>query len=334
MQIKIGRGIIDTIGSEAKEIITGETVVIVSDDIVNSLYGQSTEKALVDAGFNVETYVIPHGEESKNGETYLKILNFLAGIPLTRADGLVALGGGVVGDLTGFVAATYLRGIKVIQVPTTLLAAVDSSIGGKTAINLEAGKNLAGAFHQPSLVLCDVETLSTLPENIFRDGMAEVIKYGIITDKELFQELKSPGKKNLEDIIKCCAKIKCDIVEQDQNDTGVRQILNFGHTIGHAIEKASDFQISHGSAVAKGMAAITKISYDNGWCNKETYQAVIEILLKYEFDLIIDKKMEELYDIMKSDKKRKGNIIDIVVPLEIGKCQLKRITIEQLKELL
>jgi 3-dehydroquinate synthase len=264
------------------------------------------------------------------------LLNFLAEIPLTRADALVALGGGVVGDLTGFAAATYLRGIQVIQVPTTLLAAVDSSVGGKTAINLPAGKNLAGAFHQPALIWCDPSLLDSLPKPIYQDGMAEVIKYGVIADAELFRLLsdRERAKHHQAEMIRRCVDIKNRFVAEDEHDTGVRQLLNFGHTIGHAIEKATDFQVSHGSAVAKGMAMMARLSAAQGWCSRQTAEEIIQILNLYEFDLTVAQSPKVLYDICKADKKRKGHVIDIVVPEEIGKCRLQRLTTDELGEIL
>ena len=324
------------LGQEILKKVKGRSTVVVTDKNVEKYYLKTCVQSLEEAGIKVETFVVEPGEESKSGETYLELINFLANIPLTRTDFLVALGGGVVGDLTGFVAATYLRGIDVVQVPTTVLAAVDSSVGGKTAINLKAGKNLAGAFHQPVLVACDTSTFKTLPEDIYRDGMAEVIKYGVIKDIELFERLKDKDASEtyIEDIVKRCVEIKKEYVEEDEFDTGVRQFLNFGHTIGHAIEKASDFSISHGSAVAKGMSMIAKVSYKKGWCDKGVSEEIDSILNTYGFDLTVPYKNVELIDTMLADKKRKGDFIDLVIPNEIGKCELKRITVKELKELL
>lgn len=328
---------LEKLGQEARNIITGKDLVIVTDKNVEPLYLDRCKKSLEDAGFAVNTFVVPQGENSKSGATYLELVNFLAEISLTRADALVALGGGVVGDLTGFAAATYLRGIKVIQVPTTLLAAVDSSVGGKTAINLPAGKNLVGAFHQPALICCDTNTLKTLPKSIFRDGMAEVIKYGVIADAQLFHQLKDPkgSTDSIEDIIQRCVSIKNNFVKQDEHDNGMRQILNFGHTIGHAIEGASNYLVSHGTAVAMGMAHMADISARQGWCNQECADEIKKVIMAYEFDIKDSTYSKEvLFDIIRSDKKRKGNVIDIVVPEEIGKCRLQRVTMEELEKIL
>lgn len=327
---------LEELGRAIRPLIKGNSLTVVTDENVANLYLNRCIQSLKCEGFDVYTFVIPPGEESKDGKTYLELVNYLAEIPLTRADALVALGGGVVGDLTGFAAATYLRGIPVIQVPTTLLAAVDSSVGGKTAINLPAGKNLAGAFHQPALIWCDAQLLESLPDNIYQDGMAEVIKYGVIADAGLFELLcdRERTKGCTSEIIERCVRIKKRFVEEDEFDTGVRQLLNFGHTIGHAIEKASGFAVSHGSAVAKGMAMMAEISARQKWCSGETAERITNLLALYEFDLKITQTKEELYDIMKADKKRKGGYIDIVVPEKIGTCRLQRLTTEELGEIL
>lgn len=324
------------IGNEIIKVQDKGTLAVFTDDVVGPLYLDICVRSLEEAGFRVAAYTLPNGEESKSGETYLKLMEFLAEVPLTRTDGVVALGGGAVGDIAGFAAATFLRGIKVIQVPTTLLAAVDSSVGGKTAINLKAGKNLAGAFHQPALVFQDAQLLRSLPEDTVRDGMAEVIKYGMIEDAALFEILKDTGsfRRDPAGIIARCVGIKHKFVEEDEFDLGVRHLLNFGHTIAHAIEILSDFQISHGSAVAKGMDRITRIAADMGWCGRDCCDELRAMLLSYGFDLSIPYTNDEIYEIMKSDKKRKNNEIDIVIPEKIGTCVRKRMTIEELRNIL
>lgn len=327
---------LEHLGEAVRPLVNGNGLAVITDRNVEKLYLHACIQSLRCAGFDVYSFVIPPGEESKSGKQYLELMNFLAEIPLTRADALVALGGGVVGDLTGFAAATYLRGIPVIQVPTTLLAAVDSSIGGKTAINLPAGKNLVGAFHQPALIWRDVTLLETLPEDVFKDGMAEIIKYGVLADAKLFDLLcdRTAAKARMNEIVDRCAELKMQYVEADEQDTGIRQLLNLGHTIAHGIEKATDYQVSHGSAVAKGMAEIAEISARQGWCSQETARRIRQILEIYEFDLSIAQSKDVLYDIMKTDKKRKGGYIDLVVPEEIGRCRLQRVTIDELRELL
>ena len=246
--ILIGPGILSELGPRVRSLGKAQKVCLVSETSVFPLWGGTALSSLKDAGFDVCSYVFPAGEESKNGENLLKLLNFLAENGLTRSDILVALGGGVTGDLAGFAASCFLRGIRFVQVPTTLLAAVDSSVGGKTAVDLPAGKNLAGAFWQPSLVICDTDTLDTLPVDIFRDGCAEVIKYGILYDPKLFAHLEEKGLDfDREAVITRCVELKRDVVMEDEFDTGARMKLNLGHTIGHGVEARSNFTLSHGN---------------------------------------------------------------------------------------
>ncbi len=278
-EIVIGDNLLDKAGEYCQEALGGVCrLCLITDDIVAPLYLDTVHQALEKVGFDVFYYVLPHGEESKSTENLVELLEILGESHLTRTDALVALGGGVVGDLTGFVAATYLRGIRFIQIPTTLLAAVDSSVGGKVAINLQAGKNLAGAFHQPSLVLCDTNTMNTLPDHIFADGCAEVIKYGVINDRPLFNRLSKGIQNQIEEIIAACVINKAAIVEQDEFDRGTRQLLNLGHTVGHAIERLSDFAISHGSAVSIGMVIITRAAVKFGYCPASALDELLTLL--------------------------------------------------------
>ncbi len=330
----IDKGLLEKTGEYLDKVLKSKTVVIITDDIVDKLYYKKVYNSLIDNDYTVYKYVIKNGEQSKNSDNYIKILNFLAKNRLTRKDALIALGGGVVGDLTGFVAGTYLRGIDFVQIPTTLLADVDSSVGGKTAIDLDEGKNLCGVFYQPKVVLCDYTTLQTLPDEIYRDGCAEVIKYGIISDKNLFDKLKNDVKTQEEDVIQRCVYLKSDIVNKDEFDNGIRQLLNFGHTIGHAIEKCSKYTISHGSAVAIGMVLIAKASYDMGLCSKEDYKEVVDIIKMYNLPTTTSFDMESLYDVMLSDKKRAGESINLVVLKEIGNCELMKVSIEKMKEIM
>jgi len=292
-------------------------VAIVSDSNVWPLYGNTVEKSLADSGFQVVNFVFQAGESSKNANTYFEIQNFLAENRISRSDLLIALGGGVVGDMTGFVAATYLRGVSYVQIPTTLLAMVDSSVGGKTAINLPAGKNLVGAFNQPVLVLCDLDALSTLPDSIFRDGCAEIIKYGVIYDADLFAHLAEQGLVfNREYVIARCVELKKNVVAEDEFDTGARQMLNFGHTIGHGIEAQSEFAISHGQAVAIGMAIVAKAG-----C-REIYDRLISVLKKFGLPTTTEFTAEQLYKSALSDKKRAGGTVNLIVPRTIGNCAI------------
>ena len=332
--IIIGMNILKTLGENVKKYCSSGTAVIVTDDIVYELYGKICEESIAKSGYNTEMIIIKNGESSKNAKEYIRILNILAEKKVTRTDCLIALGGGVVGDLTGFVAATYLRGIKFVQVPTTLLAAVDSSVGGKTGIDLDSGKNLAGAFYQPAFVLCDYSTLKTLPQKVLCDGCAEVIKYGIIRDKKLFYMMQDNEHLNLEEIITRCVKIKAEIVNEDERDLGIRQILNFGHTFGHGVEAASNYEISHGNAVAIGMKLMMQAEVQKKWCSIETFEEVLNILKKYEFDLEIKNSVDEIYEIITSDKKRKGKNIDIAIATEIGRSVLKRVSMIDLRKIL
>ena len=321
--VLIGSGLLPELGKRAKALSKARKVCIVSETNVFPLYGSTAETSLRDAGFEVVSFVFPSGEESKNGNTYLSLLNFLAESQLTRSDLIVALGGGVVGDLAGFAAATYLRGIAFIQVPTTLLAAVDSSVGGKTAIDLPAGKNLAGAFYQPKLVLCDTDCLNTLPEDIFTDGCAEVIKYGILYDPALFTYLQQAGNNfHRETVIARCVELKRDVVAEDEFDTGARMKLNLGHTIGHGVEAQSHFEISHGKAVAIGTAIVSRAAYARGICGKDTCDSILELLTQFGLPITCDFTSDQLYTSALSDKKRSGGSVSLIIPKAIGFCAI------------
>lgn len=312
------------LGRCIKEYQKDGILVVFSDQNVAALYLDETVAILKNAGFKVFDYVVEPGEGSKSAKTYIDALEFLAGIPLSRSDGIVALGGGVIGDLAGFVAATFLRGIAVYQVPTTVLAAVDSSVGGKTGINLSSGKNLAGAFHTPTFVFQDCRFFETLPEEIFIDGMAEVIKYGMLCDEELLDLAVTPeyAKIRMNDIVERCVAIKQGFVDEDPFDKGCRQLLNFGHTFGHGIEKISDYRIRHGHAVAIGMYWMTEIAVAQGWCDGEVLCRLEEILKAYRYDLCVPWSAADIVEIIKTDKKRKGDRIDLVVPVAVGHCVL------------
>lgn len=329
--IYIGNGLLSDVGERIKNELGVCSAAVITDDNVNALYADKVIASLENAGFHTVKFVFPHGEESKGIAVYSEILNFLAENHITRTDMLISLGGGIPGDMGGFAAATFLRGIKFVQIPTTLLSAVDSSVGGKTAVNLEAGKNLVGAFYQPDMVICDYATLDTLPPEIFADGCAEVIKYGAIMDAEFFEFLKNNDiKENIEYVITRCVEMKRDIVNEDEKETGIRAILNFGHTIGHAIEINSKFDISHGSAVAIGMIIASKGAYKMGYCNADISEEIKEVLIKNNLPVSCDFSAEALYNVSTSDKKRSGNSIKLIIPEKMGKCVGKKIPTEQM----
>lgn len=330
--VYVGKNLISSAGSYISSVVSLGKAAIISDSNVFPLYGKTLSNSLTASGFQVVHYVIPAGEESKNGATYLNILNFLAENAVTRSDVVIALGGGVVGDITGFAAATFLRGVSYIQVPTSLLAMVDSSVGGKTAIDLPAGKNLAGAFYQPRLVICDLDVLNTLPRDVFCDGCAEIIKYGVLFDSALFNHLMENGLNfSREDVISRCIELKRDVVTEDEFDRGLRQLLNLGHTIGHGIEAQSNFTISHGKAVATGMAIVAKSAAKFGICSEITYHEICKVLDKFYLPKETEFTAEALYQSALSDKKRSGQTVNLIVPIKIGQCIIQKTNTSDVK---
>ena len=321
--VLVERGLLDRAGELLREVSAPGMAAIVSDDTVYALYGERTVKALEKAGYRVHSFTFPAGEGSKNLSTYADVLHFLGEHRFSRSDVVVALGGGVIGDLAGFAAATWLRGIRLVQVPTTLLAMVDSSVGGKTAIDLPAGKNLAGTFYQPWLVLCDPDCLTTLPEDIFRDGCAEVIKYAVLGNAPFFDDLRAgSAHAQLEHIIKTCVTMKRDIVAQDEFDRGQRQLLNLGHTFGHGIEACSGFAVSHGSAVAIGMAMMVRAAAAFGLCTEKTRDTVVDILRQYDLPVDCAFRAEGMFPTILHDKKAAGDTINLIVPTAVGQCRI------------
>ncbi len=334
--VYIERGLLDKAGETLKNAL-GRTckAAILTDDNVDRLYGEQTRISLVKAGFDVCCYAIPHGEENKNLTIWAQMLDFLARNQLTRTDVIVALGGGVVGDMAGFAASSYLRGIPFMQIPTTLLAMVDSSVGGKTAVNLPAGKNLVGAFEQPCVVLCDPDTLWTLTPEILADGVAEVIKYGVLNDEPLFELLKDGHwHDQIVPVIETSVRAKARLVEEDEHDTGSRQLLNLGHTLGHAIEKCSHFAISHGHAVAIGMVYATRMAIQLGLCHEDALARLQQALIANHLPVSASYAADELCAAALSDKKRAGSSITYVLPHAIGDCQLHRMPVADLPVLI
>ncbi|MGI6174244.1 MAG: 3-dehydroquinate synthase [Christensenellales bacterium] len=332
--VKIGRGLLRCIGKHLAETVDAGKVVLVTDDTVEKLYGNIVETSLTKCGFAVKRFTVAHGERSKNAENYIALLNYAAREQLCRKDMILALGGGVVGDLAGFAAATFLRGIRFVQVPTTFLAMVDSSVGGKTSINLDAGKNLAGAFYQPDAVICDVDALATLPKEIFLDGVAEVIKYGAIGDAKLLDSLGSAGNMDTEMLIARCVTMKAEIVSRDERDLDVRQLLNFGHTVGHGVEAASDYAISHGHAVAIGMSVFARAAEKTGVCAPEVCREIVDVIKKNGLPVHCAFGADALYSAALSDKKNVGGSIVVVLPERRGSCGLHKVTHERLRELI
>ena len=339
--VHIGLNLLKDAGQYIAAIKGTCTAAIISNETVWPLYGNILQKSLTAAGFQVIHHTIPDGEAYKNGNTYLELLAFLAENKITRSDMLIALGGGVVGDITGFTAATYLRGLDYVQIPTTLLAMVDSSVGGKTAIDLPQGKNLAGAFCQPKLVLCDTAVLQTLPTDIFVDGCAEVIKYGVLYDPDLFAHLELHGLDfEHEYVISRCVTLKRDVVAKDEFDNGERQKLNLGHTIGHAVEALSQFSLSHGRSVAIGMGIVTKAASALGNCSEDVYGRICFLLKKFTLPCDLKEQntlhpdrytAKQLYHAALSDKKRTGVSVNLIIPNTIGDCSICKTPITQLQ---
>lgn len=324
----IGAGLLKNAGELVAGVHEPCKVMLVTDSTVDAIYGGTVTQSMKDAGYGVSQFIIEPGEQSKSAAKLVDLWEALANEKLTRTDMVIALGGGVVGDLAGFAAATYLRGIACIQLPTTLLAMVDSSVGGKTAVDLSAGKNLAGAFHRPSLVLCDTDALATLPAETYADGMAEVIKYGMINSPQLLDMLENDC--DIREVIRLCAEDKKSIVNDDEFDNGSRRLLNFGHTLGHGIEKLSGYRVTHGSAVAVGMLLITRASVNAGVCPSEVCVRLEGLLKKYSLPTQCEYSAQELCRAALQDKKRQGDLITLVLPCGNGETVLADTPVESL----
>ncbi len=322
--VLIGRNLLSSAGEKCASLFGKCRAMIVADDTVAEIYLETVRNSFENAGIPAFDFVFPAGEESKNKDILFEILEAAAENELGRNDIMVALGGGVTGDLAGLASALYQRGIKLVQLPTTLLAAVDSSVGGKTAVDLENGKNLAGAFHQPSLVICDVDTFATLSEKVFSCGMAEVIKYGVLFDRELFEETKN-GITDIEKIVEKCVVLKGKCVAEDEFDFGSRRLLNLGHTFAHSIEKMSGYEIAHGEAVAIGMVMASELSAEIGICDSSLADEIRSALIKNNLPVSCELGFEEIRSGMISDKKRNGEEIAFILPESIGKCVIRNI---------
>ena len=330
--VLIGKGLLEDASALILEVHPACECVIVSDDTVYSIYGADLTKQLEAAGFTVGRFVFPHGEESKCTDTLLSALEAFHSAALTRSGLVIALGGGVVGDLAGLAASLYMRGTPFIQIPTTLLAAIDSSVGGKTAVNAPFGKNLIGAFHQPLRVICDPDTLSTLPHRILCDGMAEAIKYGALESPSLLDSL-SDSSFDMDDMIAECISIKARVVEADELDLGLRAILNLGHTPAHAIEALSGYTISHGQAVGIGLDIIARASVRLG-ADPSVSQRIAAALAACELYAPCPFGAEELANSARSDKKRKSDKISLVLLKDIGAPYVHTVELDELKGVL
>lgn len=334
-EVFIGRGLMDAAGGMIVEALGGTRMAaILTDDTVDALYGARVEQALSESGLRTCRFAMPHGEAHKTLATWEKMLAFLSEQGMTRTGAVVALGGGVPGDVAGFAAASYQRGVDLVQIPTTLLAMIDSSVGGKTGVDLGGLKNQVGAFHQPRLVLIDPDALSTLPAATLSDGAAEAVKYGVLGDTELFERLSRGGwTEDAEWVIERCVFHKAALVAADELDRGSRQLLNLGHTLGHAIEKCSGFRFSHGQAVAVGMIYAARIARSMGLCGPEVEADIAAALTAGGLPLSAPYGAAELAAAAMADKKRAGGEITLVLPRAIGRCELRRVPAAELEEL-
>ncbi|MDD2466622.1 MAG: 3-dehydroquinate synthase [Desulfobulbus sp.] len=329
--IMIGAGVLEEIGGKLRQNAVGKRYGLISDDRVAALFGNRVQQSLLQAGLACELITFPHGEASKHLQTIGSLASTLAERGFDRKDALIALGGGVTGDITGFLAAIYMRGVPFVQVPTSLLAQVDSSVGGKTGVDIPEGKNLVGSFYQPKAVFIDTDVLQTLPREEFLGGMAEVIKYGASIDSEFFHWLAENRKAILAldpnciiSMVRRCCEIKAKVVEQDEREGGLRRILNFGHTIGHAVEAASGYKLIHGYAVAIGMQAVAELAVRVGVAKLEVAAAIKKLLLAYELPVAIPKEYtpQSLRSYLQTDKKTVGGRVFFVLPESLGQVRI------------
>ncbi len=331
--VLIGRDLLKDCGTYIRDVMGQRSCVIISESNVAPLYQDIVRRSCGEAGLSVKSLVFQAGEENKNLDTFARLLNGLAEARLTRKDFVIALGGGVTGDMAGFAAGCYMRGIPFVQIPTTVLSMVDSSVGGKCAVDLPAGKNLAGVFHQPSLVICDIGTLSTLTPEIFADGCAEAVKTGILAGGELWDLLCTEDpKEHIARIISLCIAYKGGVVERDEKEQNERKLLNLGHTAGHAIEKCSAFSVSHGRAVAIGTAVMARAADRLGWSGEPLSGRIETVLRTFDLPLTTDFSPEQLLDAALSDKKRAGKMTTVIIPESIGHCVMREVSDTQLLE--
>lgn len=338
--VVVGRELLDGLGSRVRAACGGDLAYVVTDEHVMPHWGRAVRRSLRRAGYGVSGSVIPAGEASKCARLWERLTEHVAEAQLTRDDVVVALGGGVVGDLAGFVAATYLRGCKVVQVPTSLLAMVDSSVGGKTAIDVPQGKNLVGAFLQPSLVVADVDCLSTLSRDQLTDSCGEVIKHAVLADPELFERISETPVNSegldpdeLARIVARNVEIKRDVVDADERERGVRQTLNLGHTIGHAIEAASGYAWGHGSCVAAGMCMMARATEAKGWSEPSYTRRLTACVEAHGLPTGCDFDADTLFSFARHDKKRHGTTVNVVVARDVGDVGVRAVSLDTLREL-
>ena len=322
-------GALSRVGEFLSEIYSPRKVCIIADSTAGSLYSETVSASLKESGFTPSRVLFPAGEHSKNLTTYANVMEALASENLSRSDIVLSLGGGVVTDIAGFVAGTYMRGIDLVHVPTTLLSAMDASFGGKAAVNLLQGKNLAGIFWHPRMVICDPDTFKNLRESQIQDALAEGVKNATISDASLISKIQ---EGDLEYMLERSLSIKKSLVEVDSNDKGLRQLLNFGHTIGHCIEKASSYSVSHGQSVAIGMVAEAKGAFAMGYTKNDISGELEKILKSLGLPTELRYTAEELYKYALIDKKISDGMIALAVPESIGKCTLKKVTLAELEE--
>ena len=339
--IEIERGLLPHVGGKIKTLLPkAEKIAIITDSHIRPLYASILQESLEKEGLVVTVLTFPAGEENKNLKTLGSLYDRMAEAGLTRSDGVVALGGGVTGDMGGLAAATFLRGIAFVQIPTSLLATVDSSVGGKVAIDLSGGKNLVGAFYQPKAVYIDPDVLKTLPARYLHDGLAEVIKYGCIMDKKLFMMLEKIQNDaellaRADEIMEVCCNIKARIVEHDEFDTGERMLLNFGHTLGHAVEKTFCFdRYSHGEGVGIGMVLLTRRSEKLGLTESGTADRIATLLQKFQLPVTVDMRQEDFLQAIALDKKKRGSHLTLILLKNIGESFLKKVEFSEMTQYL
>ena len=339
--VLVGTDLLGMTGEVARKTAGGSRAFVVSNVNVSPLYGSAVRRSLEEAGYGVSSIVVGAGEAIKNMHVLATVLEEMADAQLTRDDLVVALGGGVVGDLAGFAASIYMRGCKVIQVPTSLLAMVDSSVGGKTAVDLDHGKNLAGSFKQPRAVIASLDCLETISRDLFTDSCGEVIKYGVMADADLFDELsRSPinqGDLDLERvgrIVARCVELKRDVVNADERETGVRQILNLGHTVGHAIEAGNNYRLGHGSCVAAGTCVIARAAARLDLCDESVARQIEDVTALYGLPTSTELPVSLLFEQSLTDKKRHGDTVNVIVPTAIGSVEIKKVTLDEYREII